>query len=166
MFNKNITSSRQNYHKWLIIGYGNTLRNDDGVGQIIAKRLEELRLNNIESIYQHQLTPELVERMKDFYKVVFIDASLDRAAPFHDQTEVNLINLPRFNIDNSQDYGHYCNPEHLLYLTELIYQKNPQSFLITIPVENLNLGEELSILAKKSMEKAIEIIKEIIREIE
>lgn len=162
-----------NVNNCLIIGYGNTLRNDDGVGQIVAKKVEELSLNSVECIYQHQLTPELVEKIKDFYQVLFIDASIDRVAPFHDRTEplrdrteVKLINLPRFNINNTNNYGHYCNPEYLLYLTELIYHKNPQSFLITIPIENLNLGEELSLLAEKGMEKSIEIIKEIIREIE
>ncbi|WP_017292424.1 hydrogenase maturation protease [Geminocystis herdmanii] len=169
MLSNNIKNNKENDHKCLIIGYGNTLRNDDGVGQIVAKKVEELSLNNVECIYQHQLTPELVEKIKDFYQVFFIDASHDRAAPFHDRTvplrdrtEVKLIKLPRLNIDNSQDYGHYCNPEYLLYLTNLIYHKNPESFLITIPIENLNLGEELSILAQKGMEKAIEIIKEMI----
>lgn len=148
-----------NNNNWLIIGYGNTLRNDDGVGQIIVKNIEKLMLNNVKCIYQHQLTIELVEKIKGFNKVIFVDASLDI-------TEVHLIKLPRYNINNYQDYGHYCNPEYLLYLTELVYHQNPESFLIIIPIENINLGEKLSLLAEKGKEKALEIIKKIVLKVE
>ncbi|MGI0481543.1 hydrogenase maturation protease [Geminocystis sp. CENA526] len=142
-------------NSWLIIGYGNTLRNDDGVGQIIAQTIEKSSFLNVKCIYQHQLTPELVENIKLFQNVIFIDASVE-------SLKVDVINLPRFNINNYAEYGHYCNPEYLLYLTKLIYNESPKSYLITIPIENIDLGENLSPLAKKGMEKAVKIITEMI----
>ena len=44
----------------LIIGYGNPLRADDGVGWQAARRLAELRQDEfVETLALHQLTPEL-----------------------------------------------------------------------------------------------------------
>lgn len=142
--------------KYLVIGYGNTLRCDDGIGQIIAEEIESFKVDGLQCIYQHQLTPELVEKIYQFSTVIFIDASINHQ-------EVMVINLPRMDVNYSQQQGHFCHPEYLLYLTDLLYQKKPSSFLITIPIINLDLGEELSPLALQSKQKALTIIKEMIK---
>ena len=50
--------------KALIIGYGNTLRGDDAVGQAAAQALAgEAAIAGAETIACHQLTPELAERI-------------------------------------------------------------------------------------------------------
>ena len=45
--------------KTLVIGYGNTLRSDDGVGVWIAGQLAVLHLPNVDVRTCHQLFPEL-----------------------------------------------------------------------------------------------------------
>ncbi|MEP7293735.1 MAG: hydrogenase maturation protease, partial [Chloroflexota bacterium] len=59
----------------LIIGYGNPLRSDDAIGQRIAEMMEKrLKLEAVQVITAYQLTPELVEPIRDAQLVVFIDA--------------------------------------------------------------------------------------------
>lgn len=143
---------------FLIIGYGNTLCSDDAVGQVVAQQVEKWNLSEVCCIYQHQLTPELVEVIKNFTTIIFVDACLNSNGL------VNFISLPRLNINNQDSHGHYCNPEYLLYLTELIYQKLPKSYLITIPIHNLDLGEDLSDLAQQGVKESLIIIQKFINE--
>ena len=62
----------------LVIGYGNDLRCDDGIGQKVAK---ELNLNssftNLKSLAVSQLTPELAETIVKADIVIFVDACLN-----------------------------------------------------------------------------------------
>ncbi len=154
-----MSSNKQN--KFLIIGYGNTLRSDDGVGQIVVEKIKTWTSPRVKCISQHQLTPELVEKIAIFPNIIFIDACMNN------DDEVRAILLPRFKINNKNEYdGHYCIPEYLLYLTQLIYHKSPKSWLITIPVNNLDLGEKLSELAKKGIPITLKIVKQIINKIE
>ncbi len=60
----------------LIIGCGNTLRGDDGVGQVIVERFDPHRYGEVvEIIACHQLMPELVEPVSCADLTIFIDAA-------------------------------------------------------------------------------------------
>lgn len=140
--------------EFLIIGYGNTLRSDDGVGQIVAMKVEKWNLPQVKSIYFHQLTPELAEKIAEFDTVIFIDACLN-------SNQVELKPVEKENLLNNNS-GHYCSPEYLLYLTKFLYQKTPQAWLITIPIQNLDLGENLSFVAEKGITEALKKIENLI----
>src|SRR5690348_4191750 len=60
----------------LVIGYGNPLRRDDGVGWAVASGLA----GRFETIAVHQLTPELAEPISRARHVVFVDAECGPAA--------------------------------------------------------------------------------------
>ena len=45
----------------LVIGYGNTLRNDDGVGPRVAEALEALQLPGVRTLSCALLAPETAE---------------------------------------------------------------------------------------------------------
>jgi len=57
----------------LVIGYGNPLRCDDGVGQQIAKAVATWGIPNVEAIAVHQLTPELAEKLVTVDLAIFVD---------------------------------------------------------------------------------------------
>ena len=60
----------------LVIGYGNRLRGDDGVGWEVASRLAAAVPSEAAHILTvHQLTPELAEPVSEADLVIFIDAS-------------------------------------------------------------------------------------------
>ena len=62
--------------KTLIIGYGNTLRSDDGIGVWIADRIDSLHPQNVDVRTCHQLHLELVPDLIEYDRVVLIDAGM------------------------------------------------------------------------------------------
>ena len=61
----------------LVVGYGNPLRGDDGLGWHAAAALAaDPRLADTDVITRHQLTPELAEDIATARLAVLIDASL------------------------------------------------------------------------------------------
>ncbi len=137
----------------LVIGYGNSLRCDDGVGQLVAIEVEKLNLYQVRSIYLHQLTPELAEKIAEFENIIFIDASIE-------SEQLKLTKLKYSQVNNN--WTHHLTPESLIYLTEFLYQKTPQAWLITIPIKKINFGEKISNFAEEGKQEALEIIKNMI----
>jgi hydrogenase maturation protease len=58
----------------VVIGYGNTLRSDDGAGQQVATLVEDWQLPQVRSLAVHQLTPELAAELATAQMVIFVDA--------------------------------------------------------------------------------------------
>ena len=61
----------------LVIGYGNTLRRDDGVGPGVAEAVAALGLPGVQTLACALLTPELAEPVARAGMVVFVDAAVD-----------------------------------------------------------------------------------------
>ena len=61
----------------LVIGYGNTLRGDDGVGPKVAEAVEALQLPGVRTLVCQQLSPEHAEPISRARVVVFVDAAVD-----------------------------------------------------------------------------------------
>lgn len=143
--------------KVLLIGYGNTLRCDDGIGQLVAMTVETWNEPLVESLYLHQLTPELAEKIAEFDIVIFVDASIDSK-----KVKLTLIKSSQINTN----FTHYLTPESLISLSNFLYQKTPEAWLISIPIKNLNLGEEISDFALEGKQKALEKIKQILNQMQ
>ena len=63
----------------LVIGYGNTLRGDDGVGPRVAEAVAAMALPGVRTLGCHQLAPEHAEAISRADRVVFVDAAVDAA---------------------------------------------------------------------------------------
>ena len=143
-------------NQFLVIGYGNTLRSDDGVGQKVAEIVDSWNLEGMRSLWVHQLTPELADDIAQVDTVIFVDAVIgDRS-----NAEIEIQSLE--NISADENFGHSINPRSLLYLSQAIYGKTPQSYLILIPGFNFNFGEELSEITEQGKAIALTKIKEIV----
>ena len=143
--------------KILIIGYGNTLRGDDGIGYKIAEIIEQWNLDNITSFAVHQLTPDLAENIAKADTVIFIDA-----VPI---TNINTANLEIKTISSNQknnNLAHHNNPEQLLSLSQAIYQKSPRAYWILVPALHFNFSEEFSLITQKYANIALEKIKKFL----
>jgi hydrogenase maturation protease len=136
---------------FLVIGYGNTLRSDDGVGARVAAAIEELALPGVTALVRHQLTPELAEPVSEARAVVFVDAAADAS------TEVRL--RPLEPAAGAQLMAHAADPRTLLAMAKQLFSRCPPAWWLTIPVENLEFGEELSSLARRGYETALEKIR-------
>jgi hydrogenase maturation protease len=137
----------------LVIGYGNTLRSDDGVGPQVAEAIAGLGLEDVEALSVPQLTPELAEPISRASTVIFVDAALD--AP----REVQLRNLAP--ADSSQILAHTTTPQTMLALARDVFGHVPLAWWLTIPIEQTGIGEIFSPLAQQGCTLGLEKIKEI-----
>ena len=67
---------------WLLIGYGNPGRGDDGLGPALVEGLERVGTEELELISDYQLTVDLAFDLAPFETVIFADAAMTGAAPF------------------------------------------------------------------------------------
>lgn len=140
----------------LVIGYGNTLRSDDAVGPKAAEAVAALNLPGVETLVCGLLTPELADPLARARRVVFVDAAVD--AP----REVRL--RPLQPAESSQIVAHAADPRTLLALARDVFGRAPTAWWLTIPAENLAIGETLSPLAQQGLQTALEHLKSLARE--
>jgi len=137
----------------LVIGYGNTLRSDDGVGPRVTEAVADLNLPGVATLSCPQLTPELAEPISRASTVIFVDAALDGPR------EVQLHELAP--ADSSQILAHTATPQTMLALARDVFGYVPTAQLLTIPIENTGIGEALSPLAHRGCTLAIQKLKEL-----
>jgi hydrogenase maturation protease len=137
----------------LVIGYGNTLRRDDGAGVRVAEAVTALNLPGVRVIARHQLVPELVEAISRAHAVVFVDANAELA------TDVELNKLEAR--DATQVLAHSTDPRSLLSLSKQLFGGVPRAWSLTIPAEDLGFGDQLSPHARAGIHTAVEKIKQI-----
>jgi hydrogenase maturation protease len=137
----------------VVIGYGNNLRSDDGIGQKVANALD---LPNVKSLAVHQLTPELVDILASANLAIFVDACLPSE---HNDVQIQHLEPSSEKIIT----GHAGEPQSLLALTKAIYGHCPQAWWITVPGVSFQLGENLSPIAEKGVASALEKITQILK---
>ena len=122
--------------KTLVIGYGNTLRSDDGVGVRVVEEISTLHLPGVETRTCHQLGLELAEEFPGFDAVVFVDAAVD-GPPIRHST---------FPPDASPQspLAHNVTPASLLEGAFALYGARPEAHLFTVRGESFEFGTVLS----------------------
>ncbi len=149
----------------LIIGYGNSLRRDDGAGPALAKKIcENAGSSDLRMLEAHQLAPDLAKEIAapDVTAVIFIDASVvaDETEESCLLAEVEPRELHREAATHS--FSHHFDPETLLSYVELLYGKKPQAWLVSIPGVDFGYGEGFSTYALHSLavteDKVLELI--------
>ncbi|MDX2242936.1 MAG: hydrogenase maturation protease [Leptolyngbyaceae cyanobacterium bins.302] len=140
----------------LVIGYGNLLRNDDGLGQEIAKQVAAWGVPDVEAIAVHQLTPELVESLTNVDVAIFIDAY---PATVDQEIQVRSLEVAKSGMTS----GHWCEPQVLLAMTQALYGAHPQAWWVMVPGVDFELGDSLSPIAQQGIERALQHIEHLIQ---
>ncbi len=141
----------------LVIGYGNTLRTDDGVGRLAAERLaDDPRLDGVRVISRHQLTPELALDVSGAALVVFVDAGNRPAAGIFTVEPIERTGR------HAAPWSHHLDPSSLLDLTGELYGRVPDAFLISVGVESVLLGDRLSPKVEASLPGLVDAVVELI----
>jgi hydrogenase maturation protease len=122
----------------LVIGYGNPLRGDDGVGWRIADQLAKLAGDSATVLTVHQLTPELAEPISSADLVVFIDACCEG------QPGTWTCETIQPDPSLSQTFTHYFTPANLLSYAQATVSVSPKALLISVAGRSFNCGEELT----------------------
>ncbi len=124
----------------LIMGYGNVLRSDDGIGHVVAQQMGQ-RLsqdNNELCVYlMHQLTPELVVRIAGASYVIFIDAR-EGGTPGTIACETVSPQIAE------GVFTHNTNPAALLGTAREWYGSAVQGLLISVVGASFEYGDALS----------------------
>lgn len=112
----------------LVIGIGNPLRGDDGVGAWLAEQVGGRSVQ--------QLTPELAEELAQRDAVLFIDAwcAPPGAAP----------HLRDLNPAGTGADSHRLEPEGLLAVSQALYGRVPAAQLLLVPAYAFAHGSALS----------------------
>jgi hydrogenase maturation protease len=139
----------------LIIGYGNNLRSDDGVGRYLAEIIDQQELPFVKTLSVHQLTPELVLKIAESQAIIFIDANASLT------DEITLQSVERSQ--EKTRLGHTSNAEQLLSLCKNLYHTSPSAWLLTIPTNNFEFGETFSDLTQNAIAPALVILTQLIK---
>ena len=141
--------------EFLVIGYGNTLRCDDGVGPRVAEAVGQMNLPGVRTLACHQLSPEHADLVSRARKVIFVDAAMDEM----DGVKFRLL-APG---DTTQLMAHAADPRTLLALARDVFGRAPEAWWLTIPAAELKFGEGLSPGAVAGFQIAIEKIQALCR---
>ncbi len=139
--------SQKDQSQLLVIGYGNTLRSDDGVGPKVAEAIAALNLAGVATLVCDLLTPELADVISRAGTVIFIDAAVDSPKT------VQMRELEP--AESSQIMAHAADPRTMLALARDVFGHAPKAWWLTIPISNTGIGEELSPFARSGMRQAI-----------
>lgn len=134
-------------NNFLVIGYGNTLRGDDGVGPRVAAAVGALGLAGVRTLVCQQLSPEHAAPIALAETVIFVDAAVD--AP----TEVQLRRLEPS--DTSQLMAHAADPRTMLALSRDVFGHVPHAWWLTIPAERMDFTELLTPRAERGCAEAL-----------
>ena len=131
----------------LVIGYGNTLRQDDRAGPAVAGIIETYALPGVRTLVCPLLSPEHAEAVAGARAVVFVDA---QAGPAREAV------LQRVQPgESSQVTTHAAEPRTLLALSRDVYGRVPPGWMLTVPAERLGFGTDISPLTLRGIEVAV-----------
>lgn len=131
----------------LLIGFGNTLRRDDGAGPVLAHMIaESWEKKDLRVIIAHQLAPELAKDLGDpeVTAVVFMDAAVDVSADDIDGLVRGIEPVSTSGTPSRSAFGHHFPPEELLAYAKVLYGSHVPAWLVTIPGADFGFGDGLS----------------------
>lgn len=151
------TSPRAPRPSLLVIGYGNPLRVDDGVGWQVGQQLaSELSSDDIAVITAHQLTPELAEPIARSRLVIFIDA-YEGDAPGHVDCQVIAP-----AVEMALTFNHEVDPTALLALAYALYGACPTALLVSVAGHDFGYGVGLSHVVHAALPEVVRRVRAVL----
>jgi len=164
----------------LVIGYGNALRTDDGVGWHAARLLAgDPRLADVVVVAEHQLTPELAFDLSLASLVILLDATTETPAG---TVTVRSIAEPGAAAGGGAGTGagprgpgeaagvppgassHHVDPELLLVLARQLYGRAPEAVVVSVGVSEMGLGEGLTPAVEAALPAVADIVARLVAE--
>lgn len=134
----------------IVIGYGNHLRSDEGIGQRVANEIASWGLSTVKVLAVHQLTSDLTATLASVDLVIFVDAYLS--------SEAFDVCVQSVLPSSDKTIAKYTNePQSLLALTQALYGHCPTAWSVKVPGINFETGDRISRIAESG--KAIALVK-------
>lgn len=132
---------------WLVIGYGNELRQDDGAGRRVADEVTSWSRACTRVISVVQLTPDLAADIAEVEQVVFVDAC--------EGLEKLRVETIEADDEGGLSSSHHTSPSYLLHLAKHLYNHTPVATWLMLPARDFGLGESLSEQAQQGVDDAL-----------
>ena len=132
----------------LVIGIGNPLRSDDGVGWRLAEEVGGLAV--------HQLTPELAAELSLVDRVLFVDAWQLPLGPGRSQPWLRPVSPGAGGLGSS----HRLEPAELLALAAALYGARPMAHELLLPARDFAHGTRLSPPLRRQLPRARRLLRE------
>jgi hydrogenase maturation protease len=150
--------NKKNNLKMLFFGYGDTSKQDEGIGIACAECLEQwVRKEEMDITVQVERHAHLdvanVESMADKDIVIFIDSSKENISDFYMS---KVVPMSQFN-------GVGTSPGYLLHICKEIYKSEPLGFILHIKGYKWKEHNPLTKKAQYNLCKALEFLKEKIK---
>ena len=148
----------------LLIGYGNPLRQDDGLGWRIAMAIEALGLAGLQVLAAQQLTLELAAPIALAEAVVFVDAVYGKSAANGSAQGIAPLALqplhhrPQAPDPGPQTWSHQLTPQALLILAGQLYCHQPAALQLLVPAQWDGHGEGFSPCAAAALPTAMALL--------
>ena len=152
----------------LILGYGNTLRRDDGAGAIAARLLAadaRLAREGVEVREAYQLLPEMALDLAEVSLVVFVDAD---ATGLPGSIELHVIDpgaAMRSDADARGEPGassHHVAGGEIVALAATLGGHAPEAVAVGIGVADLGMGEGLSPAVEAALPRVVDAVAGIV----
>jgi hydrogenase maturation protease len=146
----------------LLIGYGNPLRGDDGLGHRVIDALGEVLGPNtpVKMLKMLQLDVVLAGQLADQKLIVFVDAAANHAAA----APVSVVPLSVDPMPALSLASHALTPTALVALTHWLYGRSPRAALVAITGHDFSFGSTLSAAAEALIPEAVRAILAILAE--
>lgn len=144
----------------MVVGYGNSLRSDDGVGPAVAARLAgDPRLAGVLIRSEHQLTPELAADASQASLLVLVDAGTDEAPG-----EVSVRRLEPSPVEGGTAWTHHLDPSALVGLARELWGSAPPVIVVSIGPASLEVGEGLTEIVAPAVTRAADLVATVVEE--
>lgn len=132
----------------LIFGWGNPSRGDDALGPLFIEHIEALGLAGVECLTDFQLQVEHALDLEGRQRVLFVDASLECAVPYH-HSRLSPAHDTSFST-------HAMTPQAVMQVyVDLHDDDPPPCHLLAIRGERFELGDPISPQAAAHLAEAL-----------
>jgi hydrogenase maturation protease len=138
----------------LVVGIGNPLRSDDGLGWAVAEQLSARADENLQVLKVHQLTPEFAEAISEAELAIFVDAGAHGTPGTLTCERVSAF-------DADLRFSHDVTPAALIQLAKTLYGKSPKAHLLCVTGKTFEHGELLSAEIAAGIPQVLEKIREL-----
>jgi hydrogenase maturation protease len=138
----------------LVIAYGNRLRGDDAVGWVVADALrDDVRMDSVDVVAVHQLTPDLASEVTGASHVVFVDAKLDPGlAPGVVTVDTVIPEL------GAGSMTHHVGAGTILALAAALYGAHPAAVAVSVTIESVEPGSDLCAAVGASVARLVDTV--------
>ena len=144
----------------LIYGYGNTGRQDDALGVLVAedtqKFLHKSPFQGVDVEVNFQLNIEDAATISNYDLVIFVDASQENIE--------DLLFIPVEPSDKVEFSMHAVSPGFVVKLCEDIYSRVPQSYILHVKGYKFGFLKKMTRKAENNLEKANTFLQQKIQE--